>query len=288
MATRAKSKSQSKRDVLVAPETSKYFAKRANQKLTTDETVDTVQSKKCRKVSTKQSQSQTIVTQPKNWEIILDNIRRMRSQKDAVVDSMGAEKTHDLNEDNPKNKRFQVLISLMLSSQTRDETTYKTMQNLREYGLTVDNIIKTPEDKLKELIHSVGFYNTKSKHIKSTAAILRNQYDDDIPSDLEGLLSLPGVGPKMAHLVMLIAWHQCTGIAVDTHVHRICNRLQWTNSKTPQNTQKQLELWLPKSLWPEINLLLVGFGQTICSPVRPKCGQCLNQKICPFASKLTF
>lgn len=302
MATRMKTRSQSKRDRIVdigshvspveslstSPKTSKYFIKRVNKGLKKLANDETIKNKKSRQESKSQLQSETAVIEPKNWKTILNNIRKMRSQKEAVVDAMGAEKTFDRNEGDPKNKRFQVLVSLMLSSQTRDEITYKTMQSLREFGLTVDNIIKTSEEHLRELIHSVSFFNNKAKFIKKTALILREQFDGDIPGDLKGLLGLPGVGPKMAHLAMLIAWDQCTGIAVDTHVHRICNRLQWTKSKTPEETQKQLEQWFPKDLWPEINLLLVGFGQTICSPLRPKCTQCLNQKICPFASQLEF
>ncbi|CAG2162185.1 unnamed protein product [Oppiella nova] len=237
-------------------------------------------SKKLSKESSKKSSNP--VFEPKNWKEILENIRKMRDKRDAVVDSMGAEKTFDESEGNPKDKRFQVLVSLMLSSQTRDEMTYKTMQSLREYGLTVSHIIDTSEEDLSEMIRSVSFYRNKTKFIKQTALILRDQFDGDIPSTVEGLLSLPGVGPKMTHLAMKIAWDQLTGIAVDTHVHRICNRLKWTDTKSPEQTEKQLEQWLPKDHWEDFNLLVVGFGQTICSAVKPKCGQCLNQKLCPF------
>jgi len=223
---------------------------------------------------------------PKNWQKVLENLREMRLKRDAVVDSMGAEMCFDQNAVKETDKRFQVLVSLMLSSQTRDQITDSTMERLKEHGLTIENIINTNDEQLTDLIKSVAFYRRKVKYIKETALILRDKYNNDIPNSLEALLSLPGVGPKMAHLAMKIAWNQCTGIAVDTHVHRICNRLGWAESKTPEQTMKQFMSWLPKEHWDEINLLLVGFGQTICSPVKPKCGECLNKKLCPYALSL--
>ncbi len=103
----------------------------------------------------------------------------------------------------------------------------------------------------------------------------------------EKFLDFLGVGPKMAYLAMELAWKETVGIGVDTHVHRISNRLGWVQrpTKEPENTRLQVESWLPKNLWAETNLLLVGFGQTICTPVNPKCGKCLNLQICPYAHK---
>ena len=111
-----------------------------------------------------------------------------------------------------------------------------------------------------------------------------DKYNGDIPKSAEELCKLPGVGPKMAHLCMQVAWNTVTGIGVDTHVHRISNRLRWVPkpTKTPEETRIALEAWLPKELWSEINYLLVGFGQETCQPVHPKCSTCLNNKICPF------
>lgn len=127
-------------------------------------------------------------------------------------------------------------------------------------------------------------FQTKVKHLKKTAEILKRDYDCDIPDSVEGLCKLPGVGPKMAHLCMNIAWKKQSGIGVDTHVHRISNRLGWTGengTKTPEDTRKALEGWLPESKWTEINWLLVGFGQQICLPVGPNCAECLNKSLCP-------
>jgi endonuclease-3 len=290
MNTRSKTAKFVANNSLDSEKTSTYFNKNIENKDKTQltsikdfkEIDDNSSQTKKRKVS-KHIEIKYESKEPKNWLKVLENIREMRSKRDAVVDQMGSEMCFD-NKCDQRDQRFQVLISLMLSSQTRDQITHKTTKSLIEYGLTVDNIIETSEEVLRDRIKSVSFYNTKAKHIKRTALILRDQYESDIPNSVEKLTSLPGVGPKMAHLAMQIAWNECTGIAVDTHVHRICNRLGWTQSKTPEQTRKQLESWLPKEHWYDINLLLVGFGQTICTPLRPKCDQCLNQKLCPYAS----
>lgn len=117
--------------------------------------------------------------------------------------------------------------------------------------------------------------------------MILDEFDGDIPNTLAGLQTLPGVGPKMAHICMSSAWNVVSGIGVDTHVHRISNRLNWTSKSCtdPEKTRKELESWLPKNLWREVNLLLVGFGQTICTPKSPHCSDCLNQKLCPSAFK---
>lgn len=124
---------------------------------------------------------------------------------------------------------------------------------------------------------------TKAKHIKLSTQILIDQYDSDIPNSIEGLLKLPGVGKKMAFLAMNSAWNEVVGIGVDTHVHRISNWLKWVpkSTKTPEDTRVALEKWLPQELWDEVNHLMVGFGQTVCHAVRPKCDICVNASICP-------
>nr|XP_002733128.2 PREDICTED: endonuclease III-like protein 1-like [Saccoglossus kowalevskii] len=207
----------------------------------------------------------------------------MRKNQDAPVDTMGCERTADTAV-GPAVYRYQILVSLMLSSQTKDQVTSAAMDRLKTHGLTISNILKTSDKKLGELIYPVGFWKRKVEYIKKTSTLLESQYDNDIPSTISELCQLPGVGPKMAYLCMNIAWHQTTGIGVDTHVHRISNRLKWVKSttKTPEDTRKILQEWLPRSLWIEINWLLVGFGQQICLSVSPKCQQCLNNHTCLF------
>ncbi|XP_038275292.1 endonuclease III-like protein 1 [Dermochelys coriacea] len=233
-----------------------------------------------------ETDSKRLKWEPGNWKQQLDNIREMRQNKDAPVDQMGAEKCFDSSAP-PEVMRYQVLLSLMLSSQTKDQVTSAAMSRLREHGLTVDNVLQTDDVTLGRLIYPVGFWKNKVKYIKQTTAILKQQYGSDIPSTVAELVNLPGVGPKMAHLVMDIAWNNVTGIGVDTHVHRISNRLKWVKkeTKTPEETRVALEDWLPRDLWSEINWLLVGFGQQICLPVNPRCKECLNRDICPAAKR---
>ncbi|KAK8729215.1 hypothetical protein OTU49_008679, partial [Cherax quadricarinatus] len=220
--------------------------------------------------------------EPPHWQEVLKNIRQMRAARDAPVDSMGAQKCTDVDAQ-PEIYRFQVLVSLMLSSQTKDQVTHAAMAKLRAHGLTVDNILATDPDTLGQLIHPVGFWK-KVVYIKKTCEILRKYYGGDIPPTLKDMCKLPGVGPKMAHLCMDIGWGKLTGIGVDTHVHRISNRLGWTgrDTKTPEETRIALESWMPEEIWSDTNLLMVGFGQQICLPVGPKCSQCLNATLCPF------
>ncbi|XP_010904324.2 endonuclease III-like protein 1 [Esox lucius] len=222
--------------------------------------------------------------QPPDWRKQLHHMRQMRSGRDAPVDVMGAEKCYDTDAP-PEVRRYQVLVSLMLSSQTKDQVTGAAMLRLRAHGCTVDDIINTDDRTLGQLIHPVGFWRTKVKYLKQTSAMLQAEFGGDIPNSVEGLVRLPGVGPKMAHLAMDIAWNQVSGIGVDTHVHRISNRLGWTRvrTKNPEQTRKALEDWLPRDLWSEINWLLVGFGQQVCLPVSPLCSACLNQHSCPSA-----
>ncbi|CAL5336888.1 unnamed protein product [Camellia sinensis] len=192
-------------------------------------------------------------------------------------------------------RRFAVLASSLLSSQTKDNVTHGAIQRLIQNGLlTPDAIDKVDEAIISSLIYPVGFYPKKAINLKKIAKICLTKYDGDIPSTLEELLLLPGIGPKMAHLVMNVAWNNVQGICVDTHVHRICNRLGWvsrpgTKQKTssPEETRELLQLWLPKEEWVPINPLLVGFGQTVCTPLRPRCTICSVSDLCPSAFKET-
>ncbi|GFO47672.1 endonuclease iii homolog [Plakobranchus ocellatus] len=220
--------------------------------------------------------------QPKLWREHYANIVQMRKARDAPVDTMGCDVISDYKA-NPQDYRYQVLVSLMLSSQTKDQVTSAAMARLRQHGCSVRNILNTSDEELGRLIYPVGFWKKKVDYIKRASAVLADKYNGDIPDTIKDLCSLPGVGPKMAHLAMKCAWQTITGIGVDTHVHRITNRLNWFRKQTkdPEETRKALEEWLPRELWSEINHLLVGFGQQTCLPVGPKCSECLNKSICP-------
>ncbi|MCD7470771.1 hypothetical protein HAX54_010881 [Datura stramonium] len=138
---------------------------------------------------------------------------------------------------------------------------------------------------LNSFYRQVGFYTRKARHLKQVAKICISKYDGDIPSTVDELLLLPGVGAKIAHLVMIMAWNKVEGICVDTHVHRVSNRLGWVSrpgtkqeTRSPEETRVSLQQWLPKEEWVSINLLLVGFGQTICTPLRPRCAKCTEEE----------
>lgn len=223
---------------------------------------------------------------PPNWLLMVENIRKVRHKFPAPVDTMGCAQANTLT-DKLEDQRFQILVSLMLSSQTKDHITWGATKRLKERGIcTVKGIMSTGESEIEDLIHPVGFYRRKAVYLKKAAEILDKKYQGDIPDTLQGLCDLPGVGPKMAYLCLQEAWGKNVGIGVDVHVHRISARLGWTpiGTKTPEDTRKILESWLPRDYWREINHLLVGFGQTICTPTRPRCDECYNNLICPSSS----
>ena len=227
---------------------------------------------------------------PPDWQTMYEAVQEMRRRQLAPVDTVGCERLADV-ELPAKIQRFQHLVALMLSSQTKDTTTALAMDRLRTElpapGLTVEHVCTVAPERLNELIRVVGFHNNKTRYLKATAEILRDEYDGDVPDSAEALMRLPGVGPKMAHLCMSAAWGKTEGIGVDVHVHRITNRFGWhpKEPRNPEETRMWLESWLPREKWHEINGLLVGFGQTVCAPVGPRCGECVlsERGLCPSA-----
>lgn len=174
----------------------------------------------------------------------------------------------------------------MLSSQTKDATTAAAMERLQEHGLTIESINEIDASDLEQLIYPASFYRTKAKNLKRVAQILTDDYNGTCPREYKSVLKLPGVGPKMAILYMKIVsptqcFEEVHGISVDTHVHRMSNRLGWVNSKTPEQTRHQLEAFLPNDIWGDVNLMLVGYGQTVCRPVHPLCSECPVRHLCP-------
>ncbi|ORZ16061.1 DNA glycosylase [Lobosporangium transversale] len=227
--------------------------------------------------------------EPVGWEITLDRLREFRLQNPAPVDTMGCERLAEVGETIPPEvSRFQTLVSLLLSSQTKDTVTSVAVRRLQKElkgGLTIQAVLDAPSEKLNSIISAVGFHNKKTIFMKQVAKICRDQYNGDIPDTAEGLTALPGVGPKMAYLTLQVAWNKNLGIGVDTHVHRIANRLGWvkTEKDGPEATREALQSWLPKEHWREINYILVGFGQVLCLPRGPLCPICPVQDRCPSA-----
>lgn len=224
------------------------------------------------------------ITPPDHWKQHHENIYTMRSQSIAPVDTMGCERCID-DDASEIIRRWQVLVGLVLSSQTRDEVNYAAVQRLIALnGCTVHAIAAMDESELEQLLKPVSFYRIKAKNLIQIANTCVTKYNGDIPKSVAEIVGFPGVGPKMAYLCMSAAWNVCAGIGVDVHVHRIANRLNWVKTSTPIQTQLELQAWLPHEYWPNLNILLVGFGQTICLPQRPKCSECLNRNICPASS----
>jgi len=174
---------------------------------------------------------------------------------------------------------FEVLITTLLSLRTKDDVTASAAKNLFDVANTPDQMTALSEQKIMKLIYPVGFYPTKAKRIKQLSKIIIDTYNRKIPDDLDELLKLPGVGRKTANLVLIEGFKK-DAICVDTHVHRISNRIGLVSTKTPDKTEFALRKCLPKKHWIRYNEILVAFGQMICRPVSPICSKCPVEYMC--------
>lgn len=174
---------------------------------------------------------------------------------------------------------FRILISTLISLRTKDEVTLPSSLRLFKVADTPEKMVKLREQKIARLIYPSAFYRTKAKRIKAICKTLIHQYKGKVPSDLEQLLQLKGVGRKTANLVMTLGFRKL-GICVDTHVHRISNRLGWVKTKTPEQTEFALRKILPEQYWISYNDYLVAFGQTLCRPISPWCSRCPIDFLC--------
>ena len=172
-----------------------------------------------------------------------------------------------------KNIPFLILISTLLSLRTQDKITYQASKRLFKSVNSPQDLNNLSEEEIENLIYPVWFYKNKAKNLKKIAKILIEKYNWKVPDNLEELLKLPGVGRKTANLVLTL-WFWKNWICVDTHVHRICNRLWLIHTKTPEETEKELKKVLPKKYRKKINKLLIWFWQTICKPLKPNCEKC--------------
>jgi len=182
------------------------------------------------------------------------------------------------------NDPFQILISTILSTRTKDEITYPTAKKLFEIYKNPEDFIKISTEELERLIYPIGFYKTKAKSIKKIAEIIIREYNNKVPDEFEELIKLPNVGRKVANLVLSVAYGKDV-ICVDTHVHRISNRIGLVRAKTPTETEFKLMEVVPRKYWREINYLMVGFGQVICKPTKPRCDVCRLKAICDYFKK---
>jgi endonuclease-3 len=179
---------------------------------------------------------------------------------------------------------FAVLVGTLLSLRTRDAVTGKAFSRLWALARTPRELCELPLPLLEQAIRPVGFYRTKARTLKAVAQLLLERHGGAVPQELEALLELPGVGRKTANLVRIEGF-DLEGVCVDTHVHRILNWWRFVETRTPDETELVLREKLPRRWWMPVNGLLVLFGQTVCRPVAPRCGECPLRARCPYPGK---
>jgi endonuclease-3 len=176
---------------------------------------------------------------------------------------------------------LQVLVATMLSARTQDATTDAASRRLFARARTPRTLGRLSVADIERLIYPVSFYRNKARHVKDTCRLLEERFGGRVPGTMEELLTLPGVGRKTANLVMIVAHRSQDNICVDTHVHRIANRLGWVKTRTPEETEQALYRAIDRRWWSRINLYLVTWGQRVCRPIGPKCPACAIRECCP-------
>jgi endonuclease-3 len=203
----------------------------------------------------------------------------MRALAKAIdgLDLPAVEKISESSQEDP----FQVLIGTLLSARTQDATTAAASARLFAKARTPAAMVTLTERQIEKLIYPVSFYRHKARHVRQTCRMLVERFDGRVPQTMEELLTLPGVGRKTANLVLILAFKSAKNICVDTHVHRISNRLGWVKATTPDDTEQALYQATDARWWPIINLYLVTWGQNVCRPVYPRCEECVIARWCP-------
>jgi endonuclease-3 len=186
------------------------------------------------------------------------------------------EKISESQEEDP----FQVLIATLLSARTQDQTTLAASTRLFNVARTPKTMGQLTVRQIERLIYPVSFYRHKARHVKATCRLLTDHFAGIVPGTMDELLTLPGVGRKTANLVLILAFKSQRNICVDTHVHRISNRLGWVRTNTPDETEQALYDATEPRWWPYINLYLVTWGQNVCRPVYPRCEGCVLRPFC--------
>jgi endonuclease-3 len=210
---------------------------------------------------------------PRNVEKVMRTLaREMTELEMPAVEKISEEQAED---------PFQILIATLLSARTQDATTHAASTRLFKRARTPQSMAKLPVKEIEKLIYPVSFYRNKAEHVKACCEMLVDQFGGRVPSTLEELVMLPGVGRKTANLVLILGFKSQRNICVDTHVHRISNRLGWVSTKQPEETEQALYEATDARWWPLINLYLVTWGQNVCRPVYPRCGDCVIVGDCP-------
>jgi endonuclease-3 len=202
-------------------------------------------------------------------------MRRLAKAIDGL-DEPAVEKIAEEQQEDP----FQVLIATMLSAQTRDAVTASASRRLFSVARTPKRMAALRRAEIQRLIYPVSFYRNKSVYVLETCRQIVDRFSGVVPETMEELLTLPGVGRKTANLVLILAHRSGDNICVDTHVHRISNRLGWVVTRTPEETEQALYEVVPRRWWPVVNLYLVTWGQNVCRPVYPLCPSCVIADLC--------
>jgi endonuclease-3 len=206
-------------------------------------------------------------------------INRVLGRLASTIDGLelpAVEKISESQKDDP----FQILISALLSARTQDATTLAASTRLFARANTPQALMTLGVKHVEKLIYPVSFYRHKAVYVRDASRVLVEKFGGQVPSTLDELLTLPGVGRKTANLVMILAFDSRRNICVDIHVHRISNRLGWVRTRTPEETEQALYEVIPKRWWPLINLYLVTWGQNTCRPVYPRCHECAIARDC--------
>ena len=178
-----------------------------------------------------------------------------------------------------KKTPYHILISTLISLRTKDQVTLEASMRLFEKADSIEELDKLSEDEIAKLIYPCGFYKTKAARMKEICKIIIENNNANIPDEIDDLIKLPGVGRKTANLVVILGFNK-PGICVDTHVHRISNRIGWVKTKTPEETEFALRKLLPLEYWRTINDYFVSYGQTVCTPMSPHCSICKLNNVC--------
>jgi endonuclease-3 len=203
-------------------------------------------------------------------------MRRLAKAIDGL-DEPAVEKIAEEQQEDP----FQVLIATMLSAQTRDAVTAAASRRLFRVARTPRTMAKLTTAEIEKLIYPVSFYRNKAVHVGEACHQIMRRFGGAVPRTMEELLTLRGVGRKTANLVLILAHRSADNICVDTHVHRISNRLGWVSTRTPEATEQALYAAAHRRWWPILNLYLVTWGQNVCRPVYPLCPSCAIADLCP-------
>jgi endonuclease III len=207
----------------------------------------------------------------------VEKIMRALAHEITGLELPAVEKISEEQQEEP----FQILIATLLSARTQDATTHAASTRLFKRARTPRTMARLRVAEIERLIYPVSFYRNKARHVKACCEMLVTRFGGEVPRTMEELVMLPGVGRKTANLVLILGFKSLQNICVDTHVHRISNRLGWVRTELPDETEQALYRNTNRQWWPYINLYLVTWGQNVCRPLYPRCGDCVLALDCP-------